>query len=373
MKLTKLMCTLGIVLASMPQIGKALPPVVLYHVTDLGVVNGATSSSAHGVNDLGHVTGESGNHVFLWKAQTGMQDVGGLAGYYATVGVAINSNDQIAARAYQASSPPLDWRAVRATTSTMQSLGTLGGTYSEAFGIDATGRIAGSSSTASGEFHAFRSTTGTTLVDINSLGGNSSAALGMNASGQIVGQAVNAQSQYHACYWSGSGSMQDLSTLGGTQSQANDISDSGIIVGDSSTTNNASYHAFIIRNGQMTDLGSLTAYSSYGNAVNDLGQVIGTYSDGTYGYPYLWDSDSGMRPLNNLLDPVTGAGWTLFEADDINNVGQIVGNGFHNGVLRAYLLTPIPEPSTIALCATLGVVFGLGAGKRCRCRTPNGI
>jgi probable HAF family extracellular repeat protein len=301
------------------------------------------------VNDLGHVTGESGNHIFLWTAQTGMQDLGGVPGHDYSAGVAINNNDQIAASGTTAS--PFDRRAVRATTSTMQSLGTLGGTYSEAFGIDATGRVAGAASTANEDNHAFRSTTGTTLVDIGTLGGNFSGALGINASGQIVGHSLNGQGQ-------------DLSTLGGTQSQANDISDSGIIVGDSSTTNNASYHAFIIRNGQMTDLGSLTAFSSYGTAVNDQGQAIGSFSDGTYGYPYLWDSDSGMRPLNNLLDPVAGAGWTLLEADDINNVGQIVGYGFHNGVVRGFLLTPVPEPSALALSAIVGVAAGLLTRKR---------
>jgi probable HAF family extracellular repeat protein len=367
MRLTRLMCTLGVVLASMPQIGKALPPVVPYRVTDLGVISGADSSYANGVNDLGYVTGGSNNHIFLWTAQTGMQDLGGLAGYFSSTGVAINNNGQIAATAQPVTFPPFDGRAVRATTSTLQNLGTLGGTYSTAYGIDATGRVAGFAYTSAADIHAYRSTTGASLVDIDSLGGNYSLGYGINASGQVVGQAYNSQQQYHAFLWTGSGSMQDLSTLGGTQSQANDISDSGIIVGDSSTTNNAAYHAFIIQNGVMTDLGSLTTQSSYGYAVNNLGQVIGSFTDGDYGYPYLWDSTAGMRPLNSLLDPVTGAGWTLLQANDINNVGQIVGYGFHNGVVRGYLLTPVPEPSAIALLATVGAFFGLRTGRRAHC------
>ncbi len=120
---------------------------------------------------------------------------------------------------------------------------------------------------------------------------------------------------------------------------ANDISDSGIIVGGSSTTGSG-YQAFIYQNGMMTKIESLTEFRTEAIAVNNLAQVIGSYSDGTFGYPFLWDSVDGMRDLNTLLEPVTGDGWTLLHANDINNQGQIVGEGFHNGVVRAYLLTP---------------------------------
>jgi hypothetical protein len=45
-----------------------------------------------------------------------------------------------------------------------------------------------------------------------------------------------------------------------------------------------------------------------------------------------------MTALNDLIPP--GSGWTLWYATAINNGGQIVGFGFHNDQLRAYLLTP---------------------------------
>jgi probable HAF family extracellular repeat protein len=45
-----------------------------------------------------------------------------------------------------------------------------------------------------------------------------------------------------------------------------------------------------------------------------------------------------MRDLNNLLPP--NSGWELTQALGINDKGQIVGYGTHDGQIRAFLLTP---------------------------------
>jgi probable HAF family extracellular repeat protein len=185
---------------------------------------------------------------------------------------------------------------------------------------------------------------------------------GINGSGSVVGQAKTTGGEYHAFLWPGSGDMQDLETLDGTQSQANGISDSGIVVGGSSTSG-GSYHAFIWQNGTMSDLGSPTAFSSRGLAVNDSGVVIGSYSDGVNSHPFVWNSTTGIQDLNGLLAPISGADWTLLTVSDINNHGQIVGQGFHNGVVSAFLLTPVPEPSALLLM-TVGVLVSCMARRR---------
>ena len=70
--------------------------------------------------------------------------------------------------------------------------------------------------------------------------------------------------------------------------------------------------------------------------------------------PFIWDADHGMRNLTDVLRDEYGlgeslAGWNLGEAEDISDDGRtIVGLG-NQGPWIAYLGTPVPEPSTLAL------------------------
>jgi hypothetical protein len=71
-----------------------------------------------------------------------------------------------------------------------------------------------------------------------------------------------------------------------------------------------------------------------------------------------------MHDLNSLLEP--NSGWILRDAQGINEKGQIVGFGEFEGESRAYLLTPVPEPSTLFI-TSLGLLAAIG----CQ-RTPAG-
>ena len=84
--------------------------------------------------------------------------------------------------------------------STMTDLGTLGGDYSRAYGINARGQVVGSSDTASGEDHAFLWEKGT-MTDLGTLGGDHSDANGINARGQVVGYSHTASGEEHAFLW----------------------------------------------------------------------------------------------------------------------------------------------------------------------------
>ena len=52
-------------------------------------------------------------------------------------------------------------------------------------------------------------------------------------------------------------------------------------------------------------------------------------------------------PVQQSLDPVTGAGWNILSMAGLNNVGQIAATGTKNGVSRALLLTPAPTPTPV--------------------------
>jgi len=78
-----------------------------------------------------------------------------------------------------------------------------------------------------------------------------------------------------------------------------------------------------------------------------------------------------MVDLNDRIP--SDSGWVLVDARDINNEGQIVGNGVHNGQRRAFLLTPsypfqgfyqpVDNPPTINVAKAgvgIPVRFGLG-------------
>ena len=46
------------------------------------------------------------------------------------------------------------------------------------------------------------------------------------------------------------------------------------------------------------------------------------------------------------------AGWSGLTARDINDHGQIVGYGYHNGLVSAFLLSPVTVPSPFSLTIT---------------------
>lgn len=297
-------------------------------------------------------------------------------------------------------------------------LGTLGGDYSTAWAINDSGQVVGESLNADGDFLAFiTGPDGVGMTGLIALGGKPSNAYDINDSGQVVGEFwanPNTNPQSFITGANGTGltiipddlhmvksinnsgqvvgndigfnrpfitdandaGMTYLGTLGGDYSVAQDVNDSGQVVGVSTNTNSISDygHAFITgANGVgMTDLGTLDGdNSSYASAINDSGQVVGNsvvggnYNAEFNAHAFLF-SNGEMIDLS-LLAPVVAAGWTFLHAVDINDNGQIVGEGVLHGLTQAFLLSPIPavpEPETyLMLLAGLGLL-GLMAQRR---------
>ena len=75
-----------------------------------------------------------------------------------------------------------------------------------------------------------------------------------------------------------------------------------------------------------------------------------------------------MTDLNTLIN--LSSGWTIKDAMAINDSGQIVGYGINPaGQTHACLLTPTPEPSTLALLTASSLILSL-CGWRQRARNP---
>jgi probable HAF family extracellular repeat protein len=109
----------------------------------------------------------------------------------------------------------------------------------------------------------------------------------------------------------------------------------------------------------MHDLGSLGGNYSSAFGINNSGQVVGeSYTANGFVDDAFLYSNGTMLDLNSMIP--ASSGWQLTEACAINDHGWIVGAGFNpSGQDHAFLLTPVPEPSTLALLAA-GAIGLLG-------------
>jgi probable HAF family extracellular repeat protein len=164
--------------------------------------------------------------------------------------------------------------------------------------------------------------------------------------------------------------MHDLGTLNGTSgfSYGYGINASGEVTGYAQTAE-GSFHAFLYSGGVMQDLGSLEgpSGSSFGFGINDSGEVVGsTITSGSLYHAFL-HSGGVMHDLNTLYASLLSDGSTvgfteLYEARDINNLGQITGYGtYFTGqeyTSRAFLLDPhgMQEPAVPDAAITLGLL-----------------
>lgn len=320
-----------------------------YTVTDLTVQSGL--ASVVGINNAGQVVG--------WRA-VGQTDPYGRLTYHAAVwsngqttdlhplnaassiGLGINDAGEVVGQVYVDGMLSHGFLASGGTVRTFQA-----GTLARA--VNASGLIVGGGCLGADGSRPL-SWQDVEPRDLETLGGWGGHARDVSATGQIVGESDTQSDGLHAVLWDETGlhDLNDTSALptGWTLRYATGINDAGQIVGHATLVDGTA-RAFLWQDGTVRDLGVLWGGSS-ANGVNAAGQVVGWMGGGG-----RWDSIHGfhwqagvMHDLNDLVNLPTD--WWVGTAYGINDAGQIICDVYGDGMQRAALLTPVPEPMTVA-------------------------
>lgn len=333
------------------------PPPLSFGIMDLGDLGGATTAG-YGVNEfagtmVGRSETPSGRYHGFAFSDKGAVDLGTLGGlqsiaYDVEYGRIVGQSQTASGEEHAFSAP------VYPTPGPMTDLGTLGGTFSAAYGAGiGSGMVVGASRTAgNARLRAFQWVQGGSMTALPfDWGGDSEARAVMDD--QIVGYACTAGNASCRAFLFANGVATNLGSLGGN-SVATGINTAGQIVGTSFVSGTRK-HAFRHADGVMTDLGTLGGLNSEGLGINSDGDVVGSAQTSSgVTRAFIWRAGV-MTNLNTLIP--SGSGWVLQTARAISEGGQIVGTGTHNGVTRAFLLTP---PTDVRI--TSGGVRTLAAG-----------
>jgi hypothetical protein len=334
---------------------------VRYTITDLGNVGYSASAAAIStVNGKLEIVGSGSTTgsdavAWYWTQATGMVNMtsilGGVAGGRAT---GVNSGGQIVGYDYAGGfaytiggsvtslspppggSPPFENNTFFGV-GTVNSSGQVAATYF--VGINPT------------SYPAICYANGATGTSIGSGSGTGTgvSALAINNNGWVAGTGeLGSDTSPDALGYNGS-SWVDLGNFGGV-SCAYAIDSNGDLVGwySSNASNSLPFYAPHSGSGwgAMVSLGingDNTSGSAYG--INDDGQIVGRENT----MAYLWSTTPGSGvALSSLVNNL--GGWTLTTAWAIDDAGDVVGYGANPaGHADAFLLTPVPEPSTLVL------------------------
>ena len=266
----------------------------------------------------------STSKAFLWTVETGTQDL--LPGQNRTTADAVSANGETVVGSVVNNSEAY----IYSGSGGLLNLGVMpGGGYSHAVGVDSSGTIVFGN--------------GNTWNEENGEGGD------------------------RAFRWTQADGMQNLDLPSGNEYfHATASSRNGLaMVGYGGGVDLPFQEGFRwTADGGMEALGSLSPgdVSTYPNAINFDGSVV----VGSSTEAFIWTEAGGIQALDNYLTSISVdlSGWSsLGSATAISSDGSaIAGIGTFNGESRSFLVTGVPEPSSLSLLLAGGAV--LMAGRR---------
>lgn len=280
-------------------------------------------STARSINSKGSVTGWATTDIaraFVYRNHSTIT-LAAPDGVSSTSGLAINESGQVAGIA------PIsgNQHAILWTNGVPKDLGVLNGaigSYPRA--INDLGAVVGYSGGNLGSYpfiwqNGVMSQLGSAIMDPFSI----------NSVGDVVGW-----SSERPVLRDSSGNMTHLSAANG---YAYDINDAKQVVGRHAS--GGTVKGFLWQKGVLETLplpvGSSIAFP---NSINSSGVMVGAGAFQDLDRAVLWDN-SLVYDLNTLIP--AGTGWVLTRAWDINDSGQIVGEGTYNGKTQGLIMNPV--------------------------------
>ena len=283
------------------------------------------------------------DHAFLWKEGT-LHDLGTLPNGASSETNWINAREDTAGTSQNGVSDPIygqQDRAVLGRDGQIENLGTLGGTFSGATGIDDAGAVTGIATntiydpnpmlpnSGSDEVRAFLWKDGH-MRDLGTLGGADAFGQIINSRGQVAGFSYTGASGSSGpvvdpFLWSPSGHRQmlDLGGFGGTFGAVGWLNDRGEVVGASNGSGDQSSYPFLWRNGKLKNLGTFGGTFGTATWINEAGITVGwaAESDNATIHAAVWKNGT-IKDLGSLPGDDCAFGY------GINSRGQIVGTTF---------------------------------------------
>ncbi|MCG3126298.1 MAG: hypothetical protein CHACPFDD_01130 [Phycisphaerae bacterium] len=316
---------------------------------------GMDHSYGSAINAAGTVAGVMGiqsgsqtfNFPFRHTAERGMELVACFNGTQGNV-AGVNANGDIAGS--WALSDDTTYHGYFVTSeNTLHDLGTLGGAYSYATGVNDNRQVCGYSASTS-DTQAFRWEDGF-MMPLGTLGGSFSVGNAINAAGQVTGTSSSSEGWQHAFRYSDGAGMEDLQTLEDIlMSQGQFINERGDVAGWY-LPQTCMQRTFIYTDQTgMLDIGAIEDGMLTPNGLNNRGQIVGQAirGDNWQQSAFLWSAATGLVDVNDVL--TSPLGFRLVEALAINDAGQILARGTDaQGKAKAVLLTPkLPGTSSNA-------------------------